>query len=101
MADREGMPADHDFTTMSPAWQRHRAARTTAHHAHDAVDLAELLDMLGLTAAEGREPPEEQPVPVPEPRKPAPQLDPTSACRLNNLFRTNSPERSGGPSQRT
>lgn len=35
-------------------WERRRAVRTSAHHAHDAVDLAELLDMLGLHAQEGR-----------------------------------------------
>jgi hypothetical protein len=49
--------------------------------------------MLGLTAAEGLEPPEDRPVPVPEPRRP--RLDPTSVCRLNNLLRNS--ERSAGP----
>ncbi len=38
-------------------WQRHRAARVVAQCGQDADDLAELLDMLGLTAAEGRFPP--------------------------------------------
>ena len=38
-------------------WQRHRAARVVAGHARDAEELIELLDMLGLTAAEGRYPP--------------------------------------------
>jgi hypothetical protein len=79
------MAADHDLTSASPAWWRHRAARTVAHHARDAKDLAEFLDMLGLTAADGREPPEESSVPVP--RRPPPRLDRPSACRLNNLLR--------------
>ena len=76
-----------DFAiAASPAWRRHRAARTVAHHARDAEDLTDLLDMLGLTATEGREPPGDEPT-VPAPRKPPPRLDPTSACRLNNLLR--------------
>jgi hypothetical protein len=79
------MAVDYDnIMSVSPGWRRHLAARTIAHHAHDAKDLAELLDMLGLTAAEGREPPRQQP--VPPPREPAPKLDPRSACRLTNLL---------------
>ena len=80
---------------IGSAWQRHRAARTVAGQARDAHDLAELLDMLGLTAAEGREPVQEPP--APEPPKPVPHLDPPTACRLNNLLRPNSTERSGSP----
>ncbi|MFL6141824.1 MAG: hypothetical protein ACJ72N_08145 [Labedaea sp.] len=38
-------------------WQHHRAARVVARCAQDAVDLVELLNMLGLTAVEGRSPP--------------------------------------------
>jgi hypothetical protein len=70
----------------SSAWQRHRAARVAAGQARDAKDLAELLAMLGLTAAEGRVPPEEEhdEPPVPAPRLPT--LDPMSACRLTNLL---------------
>ena len=68
-----------------PAWQRHRAARTAAHHAHDADDLAELLAMLGLTAEEGRDPPVEEP--SPPPRRKAAHLDRTCACRLDNVMR--------------
>lgn len=86
------MTADFGIVSASPAWLRHRAARTVAHHAHDAKDLAVLLDMLGLTAAEGREPPGDEPA-VPAPRKPAPRLDPPSACRLNNLLREGEPPR--------
>jgi hypothetical protein len=70
---------------IGPAWQRHRAARTVAGNAHDAEDLAELLSMLGLTAAEGRQPPAASP-PEP-PRKPVPRLDPPTECRLSNLLR--------------
>lgn len=66
------------------AWQRHRAARTVAGQARDAEDLAELLGMLGLTAAEGREPPDEQPPAAPS--ELAPKLDPSSVCRLSNLL---------------
>ena len=70
---------------MTSAWQRHKAARTVAGLARDAADLAGLLDMLGLTAADGLEPPVE---PEPEmPRKPLPRLAPTSACRINDLMR--------------
>jgi hypothetical protein len=36
------------------AWEKRRATRTTAHHATDAGDLAHLLDMIGLTAADGK-----------------------------------------------
>ncbi|HEV2779086.1 MAG TPA: hypothetical protein VGX25_06745 [Actinophytocola sp.] len=35
-------------------WERRRAVRTCAHHAVDAAEFAELLEMLGLSAAEGR-----------------------------------------------
>lgn len=76
---------------MSP-WQRHHAARMVASHAHDAQDLTELLDMLGLTAIEGREPPVEPPPQTPS--KPVPKLDPPSACRLNNLLRAKPARRS-------
>jgi hypothetical protein len=85
----------YGVTPRSSAWQRHRAARIVAGLAHDAEDLAELLATLGLTAAEGREPPEEpDEAPVPAQRTPASALDPMSACRLNNLLRTG---RSAGP----
>ncbi len=45
-----------------------------------------LLAMLGLTAAEGLEPPEEHT--VPPPRKPVPHLDEECASRLNNMLRS-------------
>jgi hypothetical protein len=76
---------------VGSAWQRHRAARTVASQARDAQDLAELLDMLGLTAAEGREPFAEPPPAAP--KKPVPRLDPPTACRLNDLLRPGSTER--------
>lgn len=57
-----------------------------AQHAHDAQDLAMLLAMLGLTAAEGREPPDEHV--VPPPRTTPPRLDPECASRLNNMLRS-------------
>ncbi|HET9138502.1 hypothetical protein [Actinophytocola sp.] len=41
----------------SPRWQRHHAARVVAGAVRDAAELTELLAMLGLTAAEGRQPP--------------------------------------------
>jgi len=87
LTDHGVMTADYDIVSASPAWRRHLAARTVAHHASDAKDLTDLLTMLGLTAAEGREPPGDEPT-VPAPRKPVPRLDPPSACRLNNLLRT-------------
>lgn len=90
------MAADYDITSASPAWQRHHAARTVAGHARDAKDLAELLDMLGLTAAEGREPPGEPPVTA-GPKKPPPRLDPPTVCRLDNLMR-NGLANAAGPS---
>lgn len=34
--------------------QKARAVRTAAHYAHNADDLRQLLDILGLTAADGR-----------------------------------------------
>ncbi len=68
----------------SQAWQRHRAARSLAHHARDADELAVLLDMFGLTAEEGLAEPVAPPEPTP--RKPALKLDATSACRLSNLL---------------
>ena len=37
-----------------PPEQKYRAARSVAHHAHDAGDCATLLDMLGLTAVDGK-----------------------------------------------
>jgi hypothetical protein len=44
-----------DLSSQDPTpEQRHRAARTIAHHARDATELAELLDMLGLSPEEGR-----------------------------------------------
>ncbi|HEY7596108.1 MAG TPA: hypothetical protein VH969_23395 [Actinophytocola sp.] len=79
------MTDDDRITRNSPAWQRYRAARTAAHHATDASDLAELLDMLGLTAIEGRVPPVEAPEPRP-PHRPTP-LEDDSAERLNTLLR--------------
>jgi hypothetical protein len=52
-------------------WQRYRAARLLAGHARDAEELIELLDMLGLTANEGRNPPKpgdgDPPAPGPPP----------------------------------
>ena len=57
----------------STRWQRHRAVRVVAGAARDAAELAELLAMLGLTAAEGRQPPvtvhDEQ---IPAPRHASP-----------------------------
>lgn len=79
------MTDDDRITRNSPAWQRHRAARTVAHHATDAADLTELLDMLGLTALEGRVPPTDAPEPEPRP-KPTP-LEEDSAERLTSLLR--------------
>ena len=73
----------------SPAWQRFRAARTLAHHATDAAELAELLDILGLTAAEGVEPPEETPAPE-RVTSPTPLTD-DSAERLSTLLRDTLP----------
>ncbi|TDV44101.1 hypothetical protein [Actinophytocola oryzae] len=93
------MATDHNPRPMSRAWQRHRAARTVACQAHDAEDLALLLDMLGLTASEGRVSPEvstPEP-PVPEPRTPPPTLDPMSACRLSNLLRDGKAGQAGRP----
>jgi hypothetical protein len=80
------MTDDDRITRNSPAWQRHRAARTVAHHATDAGDLAELLDMLGLTAIEGRVPPAAD-APEPEPRPRPTPLEGDSAERLNALLR--------------
>ena len=76
---------DERPTRRSPAWQRHRAARTLAQHATDAANLAELLDMLGLTALEGRVPPAEQTVPEPAARPVA--LTEGSSERLSDLLR--------------
>jgi hypothetical protein len=70
---------------FAAAWQRHRAARTVASQARAAQDLVELLGMLGLTAAEGRDPPAEPRVPAP--RGPAPRLDAPSASRLATMLR--------------
>jgi hypothetical protein len=81
----------------SPAWQRHRAARTLAHHATDAADLADLLAMLGLTAMEGREPRAE--ATAPEPSTPPAPLDEGSAERLTDLLRDVLPS-AGRPSCR-
>lgn len=36
------------------AWERRRAVRACAHHAVDEAEFAEWLEMLGLSAAEGR-----------------------------------------------
>lgn len=52
-------------------WRRHRAARVVAANARDTEDLTKLLDMLGLTAAEGRYPPVPAGRPVPAPRHPS------------------------------
>jgi hypothetical protein len=71
---------------QSPLWQRHRAARTLAHHATDATDLAQLLDMLGVSAIEGRVRPAER-QPAPPPVVHAVTLDEESAGRLNDLLR--------------
>jgi hypothetical protein len=82
-----------DALRTSPAWQRFRAVRTLAHHATDAADLATLLDVLGLTAAEGRVPPAESPaqprIPEQEARQ-APLAD-DSADRLGTLLRDTLP----------
>ncbi len=77
-------------TLSSPAWQRHRAARTLAQHATDARDLTELLDMFGLTAAEGRVPPDRVPAPAPA-RHPV-KLSEDSTGRLSHLLRAAFPE---------
>jgi hypothetical protein len=79
------MTEDSHHTTVSSAWRRHRAARTVACHARDAAELTELLDMLALTAEEGRAEPVEEP--PPPPRRPIPRLDRSSACRIDNLRR--------------
>jgi len=52
---------------------RQRAACLVAANAQDNADLAELLDMLGLTAAEGRFPPapDAGAWPIPAPRHPS------------------------------
>lgn len=73
-----------DSTRIPTAWQRHRAARLVAHHARDAQDLVELLDMLGLSAEEGRVPPVErlEPEPTPRPLK----LSEDCAGRLASLL---------------
>ncbi|MPZ81783.1 MAG: hypothetical protein GEV28_15810 [Actinophytocola sp.] len=85
------MTDDERISRNSPAWQRYRAARTLAHHATDATDLARLLDMLGLSAAEGREPPEESAAADPTPHPVA--LGEDSAGRLNGLLREAYPAR--------
>jgi hypothetical protein len=36
------------------AWQRYRATRAMASHCRDVDELTELLEMVGLSAAEGR-----------------------------------------------
>jgi hypothetical protein len=90
-------PMTDDALRTSPAWQRFQAVRTLAHHATDAADLATLLDVLGLTAAEGRVPPTESPtkpqaeprIPEQEPRQ-APLAD-DSAERLSTLLRDTLP----------
>jgi hypothetical protein len=53
--------------------KRHRAARVIAANARGSDDVAELLDMLGLTAAEGRFPPapDAGAPPIPAPRHPS------------------------------
>lgn len=80
----EGVTGDVRLTRNSPAWQRYRAARTLAHHATDARDLAELLDMLGLTAAEGRMQPTET---APEQTSQPAALADDSSERLTSLLR--------------
>lgn len=85
---------DGSRNTWNPStWQRHRAVRTVAHHATDAADLAELLAMLGLTAIEGRTPPEDEP--VPQPRRKATPLEDDSAERLTALLREALPSARG------
>lgn len=52
-------------TPAEPGAQaRYLAARALAARARDAAELATLLDMLGLTAAEGRTAPVDRPAPV-------------------------------------
>lgn len=52
-------------TPVEPGAQaRHLAARALAANARDAAELAALLDMLGLTAAEGRTAPADRPTPA-------------------------------------
>lgn len=60
--------SSHECTPVT----RHRAARVVAALARDSDDLVELLDMLGLTAAEGRSPPglEVPRLPAPHHRSP-------------------------------
>jgi hypothetical protein len=60
-------PSNH---LASQRWRRHRAARVVAGQARNAEELVELLDMLGLTAEEGRRPapPTVNTGPIPAPR---------------------------------
>lgn len=80
------MTDDNRLNQSSAAWPRYRAARTLAHHATDADELADFLDMLGLTAAEGRVSPPEHP--ETEPTAHPVRLDEASACRLSHLLRS-------------
>lgn len=54
-------------------WQSHRAARLVASNARSAEELGELLAMLGLTAAEGRYPPEPAGPSAEDDQQPAPR----------------------------
>ena len=58
---------------MSIPEKRQRAARVVAANAQNADDLAELLDMLGLSAVEGKHPQESpvSPLQIPAPRHPS------------------------------
>lgn len=53
--DIDSHTASMHARTLS-AWEKRRAARTTAHHATDSADLAQTLAMLGLTAHDGKAP---------------------------------------------
>jgi len=48
--------AARQLESLHNAEQCHRAARTVADHAWDAMDCAQLLDMLGLDPNQGRTP---------------------------------------------
>lgn len=72
------------MSTLNPhptAAQRHLAARALASRARDADELAELLAMAGLTAAEGKYPPPDEPEPA-EQGEPEPAVDPEETRRL-------------------
>ncbi|PXY19016.1 hypothetical protein [Prauserella muralis] len=69
------------LTQQPTAVQRHLAARALAGRARDAAELAELLEMTGLTAAEGRFPPPDEPEPVAS-GEPGPTVDAEETRRL-------------------